>query len=583
MKSLLKTFAAAAVLAAVAGPAFAQAPSQAPCPPDSLAPDCLKDEAWRAAQWAVQTSAAQALSQVSARFASGDDALARLVSQRERALRERAAAQDALYEALAMADAASREAGSTSARERLDRLSGEVEALNARLDAEFPEYAQLTSPSPLSIAQAQSLLRDDEAMILILAGERGSFVFAIDRQGADWARVELTASDLAEAVDTLRQSLDPAHGRGPWNTVPTQGPGSGLAPFDRAEAYRLYQALLAPVESRLAGKRHVYAVPSGALSSLPLGVMVTRAPQGDDADPRALAQTGWLAREFAMTVLPTPASLRALSRFGESRARSPFFGVGDPCIGSRAGANCDRAGPSPASGSGGERGGAPASLRGVSTRGVYNADADAVRALAALPNTRPELVALARAFGADPERDLLVGVRATETALLGEAGLRDHRVIAFATHGLIADELPGLVEPALVLTPPDQAMDGDDGLLTASEIARDLDLDADWVILSACNTAAPGGAGAESLSGLASAFFYAGARSLLVSHWVVDDAAARRITTGALAAMTEDPGAGRSEALRQSLLTLMEEDRFAHPAMWAPFVLVGQNRPVAEG
>lgn len=205
---------------------------------------------------------------------------------------------------------------------------------------------------------------------------------------------------------------------------------------------------------------------------------------------------------------------------------------------------------------------------------------DAVRSLAALPNTRPELVALARAFGADPDRDLLVGARATETALTSSSDLRDRRVIAFATHGLIADELPGLVEPALVLTPPDAAMEGDDGLLTASEIARDLDLDADWVILSACNTAAPDGAGAESLSGLASAFFYAGARSLLVSHWVVDDAAARRITTGALAAMNEDPEAGRSEALRQSLLTLMEEDQFAHPAMWAPFVLVGQNRPV---
>jgi CHAT domain-containing protein len=573
MKTLLKCAAAAAVLAFATTPSFAQAP----CPPDSMESECLKDEAWRAAQWAVQTSAAQALSQVSARFASGDDALARLVTERERAVRERASAQEALYEALSLSDAASREAGSTNTRQRLDTVTAELAALEARLSAEFPEYAELTSPSPLSITQTQALLRDDEAMILILAGDRGSFVFAIDRQGADWARVDLTSDDLSQAVDTLRQSLDPAYGRGPWNTVPVQSAGSGLDPFDRAEAYRLYQALLAPIESRLAGKRHVYAVPSGALSSLPLGVMVTAEPQGDDSDPRALAGTAWLARDFAMTVLPTPASLRALSRFGQSQAQSPFFGVGDPCIGSRAGANCDRG--QPASG-GGERGAAPASFRGVSTRGVFNADVDAVRSLAALPNTRPELVALARAFGADPDRDLLVGARATESALRGSANLRDQRVIAFATHGLIADELPGLVEPALVLTPPGQAIDGDDGLLTASEIAAYLDLDADWVILSACNTAAPGGAGADSLSGLASAFFYAGARSLLVSHWVVDDTAARRITTGALAAMNDNPEAGRSEALRQSLLALMEEDQFAHPAMWAPFVLVGQNRPI---
>ena len=564
-----------------AGIAFAGAPAlaQIECPPDSLEPDCLKDEAWRAAQWAVQTSAAQALSQVSARFASGDDDLARLVAERERTVRQRAAAQEALYEALALSDPQSREAGSASARERLDRLTAALETLDSRLDEEFPEYAQLTDPSPLSIAEAQALLRDDEAMILFLAGDRGSFVFAIDQQGSDWARVDLTADDLADAVEALRRSLDPAFGRGPWNAVAVQSTSSGLEPFDRAEAYRLYQALFTPIEDRLEGKRHVYAVPSGALSSLPLGVMVTTEPQGDDADPQALAETDWLAREFAMTVLPTPSSLGALARFGDSRAAAPFFGVGDPCIGARAGANCDRAGAGGPDR--GNRGGqAPASFRGATSRGVYNADADAVRALSALPNTRPELVSLARAFGADPDRDLLLGARATETALTSTDVLRDRRVIAFATHGLIADELPGLVEPALVLTPPDQAAEGDDGLLTASEIAHDLDLDADWVILSACNTAAPDGAGAESLSGLASAFFYAGARSLLVSHWVVDDAAARRLTTGALAAMNEDPASGRSEALRRSMLDLMEDDQFAHPAMWAPFVLVGQNRPV---
>lgn len=560
-----------------AGVAFNAQPDG--CAQDSMRENCLIDDAWQAAQWAVQTSASRALSQVSARFASGNDTLALLVAERERAVRERDVAQDGLYQALSLVDEASREAGATAAREQLERVTAQLEQMDARLASEFPEYNDLTNPSPLTIAETQSLLRADEAVLVIFAGEHGTHVFAIDRDGADWARVDLTIEDLDAAVDLLRQSLDPAYGRGPWNAAAAPAATSGLRPFNRDEAYRLYQALLAPVEGRLEGKRHVYAVPSGALSSLPLGVLVTAPPEGADNDPAALADTAWLVREYAMTVLPAPSSLRALSRFGASHASRPFYGIGDPCIGARAGANCDGGG----SGAGGSsRGAEPVSFGGTTTRGVFNANADEVRALAALPNTRPELIALAQAFGADPDRDLLVGGAATEEALQRDGALRDHRVIAFATHGLVADELPNLVEPALVLTPPDMAHDGIDGLLTASEIARDLDLDADWVILSACNTAAPAGSGAESLSGLASAFLYAGARSLLVSHWVVDDTAARRITTGTLDAMNDDPGAGRSEALRRSVLTLMQDPAYAHPAMWAPFVLVGENRPVSD-
>ena len=105
--------------------------------------------------------------------------------------------------------------------------------------------------------------------------------------------------------------------------------------------------------------------------------------------------------------------------------------------------------------------------------------------------------------------------------------LSDYRILAFATHGLVSGEMKGLAEPALVFTPPESGTEADDGLLTASEIAT-LELDADWVILSACNTAAADGTpGAEGLSGMAKAFFYAGARALLVSHWSVNSPAGK--------------------------------------------------------
>ena len=98
--------------------------------------------------------------------------------------------------------------------------------------------------------------------------------------------------------------------------------------------------------------------------------------------------------------------------------------------------------------------------------------------------------------------------------------LADYRVVYFATHGLVAGDVKGLAEPSLALTLPQPPSDIDNGLLTASEVAQ-LKLDADWVVLSACNTVAGDKPGAEAMSGLARAFFYAGARALLVSHWSV--------------------------------------------------------------
>jgi CHAT domain-containing protein len=136
-----------------------------------------------------------------------------------------------------------------------------------------------------------------------------------------------------------------------------------------------------------------------------------------------------------------------------------------------------------------------------------------------------------------------------------------------------------LAEPSLALTLPKEPSDLDDGLLTASEVAP-LKLNADWVVLSACNTIAGDKPGAEALSGLARAFFYAGARALLVSHWAVDSNAATRITTTTFDILKNDPKLGRAEALRRAMLAYMNDatdPRNAYPALWAPFVVIGEG------
>lgn len=212
------------------------------------------------------------------------------------------------------------------------------------------------------------------------------------------------------------------------------------------------------------------------------------------------------------------------------------------------------------------------------TRG-HLADVEKLRNLASLPNTADELLTVAASLGARSD-DVHLREAATET-VVRETALTDYRVVTFATHALTAGDFAGeLAEPALVLTPPDQASERDDGLLTASEVAQ-LNLNADWVVLSACNTAAADGTpGAEGLSGLAKAFFYAGSRALLVSHWSVETVSAQRLTTGMFAALLENPELGRSEALRLAMLALMEDERtpyFAHPLFWAPLTVVGEG------
>jgi CHAT domain-containing protein len=192
------------------------------------------------------------------------------------------------------------------------------------------------------------------------------------------------------------------------------------------------------------------------------------------------------------------------------------------------------------------------------------------------------LCTVAKHLGAD-SGDIHLGARSTERelkALNGSGKLAQYRVLHFATHGTLAGQLTGTTEPGLVLTPPQTATDEDDGYLSASEIAN-LKLDAEWVILSACNTA--GGAGteqnAEALSGLARAFFYAQTRALLVSHWEVDSEATVRLITSTVGAVAGNAAIGRAEGLRSAMLTMLNsgDPNDMHPSKWAPFVVVGEG------
>jgi len=315
-------------------------------------------------------------------------------------------------------------------------------------------------------------------------------------------------------------------------------------------------------------------------------VLVTEPPK--TAIPTNLSEyrhVAWLGIRQAISVLPSVASLAALRRHAKgSVAPDPFVGYGDPVLVGQPGcARVDVPDKCPDEEFAGSGHVVVRGTKGAPTVANYfregRANVAEVRKLCPLPDTAHELKCVARSLGARP-KDVVLGKDMTEAAVKA-APLKNYRIVHFATHGLLAGETAQFVkaraEPALVMSPPDVATEEDDGLLTASEVAG-LKLDADWVVLSACNTAGGDGPGAEALSGLARAFFYAGARALLVSHWPVDSYAATMLTSRTFAELRKSSQIGRSEAFRRATVALISDDErpwAAHPATWAPFIVVG--------
>ena len=201
-----------------------------------------------------------------------------------------------------------------------------------------------------------------------------------------------------------------------------------------------------------------------------------------------------------------------------------------------------------------------------------------VAMLQPLPDTAEEISDIAKMLNADPARDLFLRNRATESNVK-VTDISGYRVVMFATHGLVPGEMPGLHTPALAMSNPSLTGEKEDGLLTMDEILA-LKLRADWVVLSACNTASPSGEGSEAVSGLGRAFFYAGAKSLLVSSWPVETVSARLLTTDIFRRQAANPNASRASVLRDASLNIMKDGTpfsYAHPLFWAPFVIVGDG------
>ena len=515
-------------------------------------------------QWSAFSRAGEALSQTAARFAARTGELVQIA----RTAQDLAAAGRQKSAALSGALSASDTAKAKALRGELAEIDSRRAKLSERLEREFPQYSALAEPHPLSVEQVQTLLRPDEALVFWLVGAKESYVFALTRESYEWKPIALGREALEAKVAAFRRGLEPeAADRS--SSKPGNAQNANL--FDLAVAHDLYGALLGPIDALVKDKPQLIVVPSGALTALPFHLLVTQAPAA--AVPEQLAgyrEAAWLIKRQAISVLPSVSNLKTLREFAPpQQERKPMIGFGDPVFDPN---DSKTAGLQPSGGA------TDATTRGYTAfwQGT-EIDRAALSRLPRLPETADELATVAARLGA-AAADIHLRADASESTVK-RLPLSDYRVVYFATHGLVSGEIKGVGEPALALTPPKAPNELDDGLLTASEVAQ-LKLNADWVVLSACNTIAGEKPGAEALSGLARAFFYAGARALLVSHWAVNSYAAARLTTSTFDILNADPKLGRAEALRRAMLAYMNDasnPKNAYPAYWAPFVVVGEG------
>ncbi|WP_054119699.1 CHAT domain-containing protein [Porphyrobacter sp. AAP60] len=529
--------------------------------PETVNSGDLAAEAFVTLQLASADSTTRAVATAAASRFAADLGLQELGQERQTLIREWPEIEAELVEAQAGGEAAAVDREKLG--KRLQAVEQRVGEIDARLAVEAPQYFAILNQQSVELEQLRTILGPDEAVLLLVPTLHGTHTMVVTREAIRWQKADPNLSGIQDAVETLREGLE------------IEGGGT-LPEFDLELAYGFYAHLIEPVEEGLKGKQRVYVVADGPLSRLPLGVFVTSPPvEGEDFnDPEVLRGADWLADRYALVQLPSIQSLvyiRSFGAEGKLRTEGGFHGFGAPVLKGQAllrGARSATLSPVDASR-------LIAAAQEGSGRPLM--DTEALRHLASLPGTRTELVQVQRALGAS-EDALYLEERMTETAIR-TIDLSQTSVLHLATHAFTSEEADDLAEPGLVFTPPALAQASDDGYLAASEVVG-IDLTSvAWVILSACNTASPSGREGETgLSGLAQAFFYAGAETLLVSHWPVFDEIAPLITVETVKASIA--GMPRAEALQAAMRKVRDEPALEaeHPAVWAPFTLLGEGR-----
>ncbi len=507
----------------------------------------------------VRSSAtAQTVAQLSARLSSGDDA-------RARAIRE---LQDLEREQNVLAARFDRLEGDPNAdlhykrvtEAKLNEVRSKIAAHRANLGDIAPNYDQLIDAA-IPLKAAQAALADGEVMAVIQLGADTGLVAVITNLSFDAYQIPLSITSAEEGVRVLRQAMD----------------GDFLVAFDVARSNDLYKTPFRPVKSKIDAAGHLIVVPTGPLLSLPFDVLVTEPYESDveivGTDPASgyfdYSKVKFLGKQTGITTGVSISSFFLGRKTPGSDAPEPFIGFG----------NFSRFGDD-----------SSVVAEIVDNHGLPESCKSSIRALGLLnelAGTADELQKIQTILGV-PDKDIVTGQAFNDTAVKS-MDLSRFRVLHFATHGLLAQDPECLPEPGLVTSLGDKG----DGLLEASEIV-DLDLNAELVVMSACDTGAGAGqaateligfrgaggsyaAGGESLNGLARSFFFAGARNVMSTHWSVDDRSTQELLSGFYGAIAGKDDPSTAEALRVSETKMIDGGELSHPFFWAPFAIIGDG------
>ena len=493
-------------------------------------------EMFEAAQLAMGSRTALDIAQATARLAAGDPKTAAVIRDYQdkqgeldavRAERDVAVADHAPADQLAEIDAR------ISAAEEAHRTA------EATLRTAAPRYVEW-SEKPAAENEVRERLGANEAVAFLFVSNKGSYGFLVKRERTVAYPIALDEDGIAASVTKLREST-------------VERPG-GLPNFDLATAYKLYTALFGPAEKYLEGVSALSVVAGGDLLRFPLAALVT--------EPHISAANGdyrgvpWLLRRVALSYFPSPRVFTNLrEKGGGSAALLPFIGFGDF---------------HPAS---------QAQLAATFPPDRCRDDFQALRGLERLPDTRVEVTTIAERLHAGP-RDIALGDSFTKARVMSPDVGRG-RIVLLATHALLPADLKCQPGPSIVVSVPADSPNAEVGFLRPADIDK-LKLDADLVVLSACNTAGPNAKTGESLSGLARAFFRAGARGVLVTHWSIVSGAAVPLMINTFAA--GDGALDSAHALRQAQLQLIDTAgsgnnpiELSYPNYWAAFTLIGDG------
>jgi CHAT domain-containing protein len=502
----------------------------------------IRAEMFAAAQLAQGSITSQQIARATARMAAGagNPRAAEAIRARDTAI----AKLDGLYrrraELAADRDKATQVA---SLDHEIEDAQAERQRAGQALQAASPGFAQLVQES-VTADDAEKLLQPNEALVAIVLGEKDGWTLLMRRDRIVAGRIDGGAKKVDALVKRFRASME-------------VGPDGNPPAFDGAAALGLYKAVLAPVAAGLDGVESLTVAPSGSLLSVPFGALLTGEVPMD-----GFQHAPFLIRRMAISHVPSVASFVNLRKAAHTvRATQPWFGLGDPRP------------PTP-----------------IQAQRTYPVDAcgDTASLLAGLqplPGSRRELEAARGLLGGDAS-DVMLGAAFTAQNVLATP-LQNYKVLHFATHALLPGELRCQSEPAIVTSTAPNAPDASGAMLTASEIEEGLKLDAQLVILAACNTGGANGEAGESLSGLARSFLFAGARSLLVTHWEANDATTTYLTALFLQNWQTHPDTGPAMALANAQRLMLDKAEgglanLGHPFYWAVAALIGGEGPTGS-